>query len=301
MRPPCGLRHPTNGRTQFGSATRRSRCDPRSILLSGEDSARATRQPVTTISFSGSPGRNSLRLRSPSRAEERVPRRPQHPCRWARLRRDEEGGHQHAPRRGAGAQGLAQRGGRAQAEVGEQAFADEEGGRGGIVAGGRQQGPQVVGHEVRPDVGDPGRLRAERLQPPPLVVLRRGEVHLEPAHRIPGETQRTPVVAGAEEDDLRRPGAERTRHLGVDDPRSLGHPGRTAERQREHAGHVRVEPPLRLDVARRRRGPRAGEPGPVGRDPARGDGGPRRRHQSDRQGVIALAPAGARFPRRSDR
>ena len=128
---------------------------------------------------------------------------------------------------------------------------------------------QVVGQQVEADVRRPRGRDVERAQPTALVRLGGRPVHFEPAHCAASEAQPAPVVAGAEEHDLRRATAECARHLGVDHLGSSGQCGRPAEGDAHPARYGAVEAALRLDVAARRGRARAVQSEPLCRDPAR--------------------------------
>ncbi len=255
------------------------------------------------MSFSGSPGRNSLRRGSPVTLRSAPVAARSSACGSPRLRRHREAGDQCATGRRTSSQAFGQPRRRLQGQVGGDVLADEQRGCRRIVPCGVERGAEVIVQEVETHVGHRDRLNAKRTQPPALVLLHGREVDLEPADGAAAEAQGPAVVARTEEDDLGDPVAERTRRARRRSPscahggRPAGRPGRRRSRSRSGRGGARL--PGRRRVSRDACGP-----GGRGRPPAsapRGRGFPRASAQPG-QGVIALAPAVAPGrPRRSER
>ena len=232
---------------------------PGSRRRSDDDSACVTRQPVTTMSFSGSPGRNSWRRGSSAAWRSRPVGGAQRPHRRRALGRHREGGHQHAAR------GRPGRAGWHRAPPSPPASGSRTGPRRRTATGRPRRGRPPRAR--RPDRRPAGRPRArsppsrpprgQRDEPAALVRQRGRAVHLEPARRTAPEAQRPAVVAGTEQDDLGRAAAEGAGHLGVDHLR----PSRQHRRPADRDGHRRRR--------RRGRGARSACTSPAGRGRAR--------------------------------
>ena len=276
-------------------------CAPGSSRRSVDDSEWVTRQPVTTISFWGSPGRSSLRRGSSAICRSRpVAERNA----WAvplPSGTTEKVATSTLPGRGPGAQCAADRRRGLQCQACRTAVSamNSEAAAASCPAA-RSAGAEVVRVvqqvESRGRSWRPSQCRAH-VEAAALVRLSLGAVDFEPAGGAATEAKRAAVVSGAEEDDLARTTAEAAGHLGVDDLRALRQRGGAPDRDAQGAGDVPVEAPLRLDVTAGGRGARALQTESLGRYEAC-----RQRGMSGAAQVgIALAVAGRGWPKRNDR
>ena len=254
-----------------GSQTTRSTWAPGSRRRCAEDSVWVTRQPVTTSSFCGSPGRRPRcagARRSPlthqtRRRERRA--RSSSPLR-ARSRRWQparcSGPPPPAPRnrRPPPPPGSAHR----RALRRRRAMARRHRGRRSASAGARSSAIRSSPTYVVPAGRD-----IELQQPAALVLLCGRTVDLEPTHGATAEAQRarpSPPAPRSTTWVVPRPSARATSASITSG--SLRQYGRAAERDAHAAGNSAVEAALRLEVAAGRRRARALQSEPLCRDPA---------------------------------
>ena len=225
-----------------------------------------TRQPVTTISFSGSPGRRSLpgvrrrpdaatRRRNGWPALSRPPRAPPRTWRRARCPPLSLPSLPHRPR--PRPQRATDRRGGLERQGVEHRLGDVDGRCCGLVPSGLQSRAEIVAPEVQADVVRGGRRNVERAEAVALFCLRRRPVDLEPPGRTATEAEGAAVISRADQDDLARATAEGACDLGIDELRALGYRCGPAEGGAERTGDAAVEAAFRLDVPARGRGARA--------------------------------------------